>query len=213
MSFVSELKRRNVIRMAGLYLVGAWLATQVATTLLPVFGAPAWVMKTSVAILALGFIPAMIFAWVFELTPDGLKRDGDVTPGQSIAPRTGQRMNRLIVALLLLAVVYFGFDKFVLAPKREVALVASTSQAAKADAVASTKVADNRASIAVLPFVNMSTDAENGFFADGISEELLNVLAGVEGLKVASRTSAFSFKGQALFTPSQQSIQPPSGPC
>jgi len=194
--FLSELKRRNVIRMAGLYLVGAWLLTQVAATLLPVFEAPGWVMKTIVGILAVGFIPALIFAWVFELTPDGLKRDSEIPEAQSIAPLTAQRMNRLIVALLILAVVYFGFDKFVLAPKREAALVAVTSQTVKAETIASEKAVVNEASIAVLPFVNMSTDAENGFFADGISEELLNVLAGVDGLKVASRTSAFSFKGK-----------------
>ena len=127
MNFISELKRRNVIRMAGLYLVGAWLITQVAATLLPVFEAPGWVMKTLVGILAVGFIPAMIFAWVFELTPDGLKRDAEVAPDESIAPQTAQKMNRLIVALLILAVVYFRFDKFVLAPKREAALVTHTT--------------------------------------------------------------------------------------
>src|SRR3990167_7666589 len=196
MSWIADLRRRNVIRMAGLYLVAAWLITQVAGTVLPMFGAPDWVPRTVVIVLAIGFIPALTFAWIFELTPGGIKRDEEVKPGQSIAPQTAQRMNRLIVALLLLAVVYFGVDKFVLAPKREVALVAQTAQALKAETISSTKATDNRASIAVLPFVNMSTDAENGFFADGISEELLNVLAGVKGLKAASRTSAFWFKGK-----------------
>ena len=196
MSLFAELKRRNVIRMAGLYLVGAWLLVQIASTLFPAFGVPGWALRGLVIVLALGFVPAIVFAWVFEMTPDGLKRDEEVAPGQSIAPQTAQRMNRLLVAMLLLAVVYFGFDKFVLAPKREVALVAHTAQAVKAETLSSTNTTDNRASIAVLPFVNMSTDAENGFFADGISEELLNVLAGVQGLKVASRTSAFSFKGK-----------------
>ncbi len=196
MSLITELRRRNVFRMAGLYLVGAWLLVQVASTLFPAFGVPGWALRGLVIVLALGFVPAIVFAWVFEMTPDGLKRDEEVAPEKSIAPQTARRMNRLIVALLLLAVVYFGFDKFVLAPKREVALVQSTTQAVKAETLSSTKATDQRASIAVLPFVNMSTDAENGFFADGISEELLNVLAGVKGLKVASRTSAFSFKGK-----------------
>ena len=82
--FLSELKRRNVIRMAGLYLVGAWLITQVAATLLPIFDAPDWVMKTLVSILAIGFIPALVFAWVFELTPDGLKRDSEIPEAESI---------------------------------------------------------------------------------------------------------------------------------
>jgi TolB-like protein/tetratricopeptide (TPR) repeat protein len=187
MSFLAELKRRNVIRMAGLYLVGAWLVTQVAATLLPVFGAPEWVMKVLVGLLALGFLAALVFSWIYELTPDGLKRDSEVGAAQSIAPQTARRMDRMIIVVLLLALGYFGYDKFVLAPGR----VASTSVVAN-DASAP----EAEASIAVLPFVNMSTDVENGFFADGISEELLNVLAGIDGLKVASRTSAFSFKGK-----------------
>ena len=135
--FLSELKRRNVIRMAGLYLVGAWLITQVAGTVLPMFGAPEWIARSVIILLAIGFIPAMIFAWIFELTPDGLKRDAEVSPEQSIAPQTAQKMNRLILALLVLAVVYFGFDKFVLAPKREAALVETTSKTMVAKTVAS----------------------------------------------------------------------------
>ena len=90
MTFLAELKRRNVIRMAGLYLVGAWLVTQVAATLLPVFEAPAWVMKALLGVLAIGFFVAVGFAWVFELTPDGLKRDAQVDPPESIAPRTAR---------------------------------------------------------------------------------------------------------------------------
>ena len=129
MNFISELKRRNVIRMAGLYLVGAWLITQVAATLLPVFEAPAWVMKTIVGVLAFGFVPAMIFAWIFELTPDGLKRDADVTPEQSIAPQTARKMERSMLVLFAIALSFFGFDKFYLAPKREAALVSVATQA------------------------------------------------------------------------------------
>src|SRR3954447_14129976 len=93
-SFFSELKRRNVIRMAGLYLVGAWLLTQVASTVLPMFGAPPWLPRSIVLLLAIGFMPALIFSWVFELTPDGLKRDQEVAPEQSIAPQTARRMDR-----------------------------------------------------------------------------------------------------------------------
>ena len=193
--FISELKRRNVIRMAGLYLVGAWLLTQVAATLLPVFEAPGWVMKTIVGILAVSFIPAMIFAWVFELTPDGLKRDSEIPEAQSIAPQTAQKMNRLIVALLVVAVIYFGVDKFVLAPKREEALVVETTQAIT-EKVAQQEKSENEKSIAVLPFVNMSTDPEQEFFSDGLSEEILNLLAQIGNLKVIGRTSSFAFKGK-----------------
>jgi adenylate cyclase len=201
-NLLAELKRRNVIRMAGLYLVGAWLAVQVAATLLPVFEAPAWVMKALVVLLAIGFLAALVFAWVFELTPEGLKRDGEVPVAESIAPQTARRLDRGIIVVLLLALGFFAFDRFVLAPQREAVLVANAAKSAQAipasppPAPAATPPVSQQASIAVLAFANMSTDAENGYFADGISEELLNVLADVDGLKVASRTSAFSFKGK-----------------
>ena len=104
MSLFAELQRRNVIRMAGLYLVVAWLVVQVAETLLPIFGAPAWVLKTLVGLLAIGFVPTLVFAWLYELTPEGLKRDGEVPPDQSIAAQTAQRMDRLI-GVALVAVV------------------------------------------------------------------------------------------------------------
>lgn len=196
MSFLAELRRRNVIRMAGLYLVGAWLVVQVAATLLPVFEAPPWVMKSLVALLSIGFLGALVFSWVFELTPDGLKRDSEVSATESGAPLTARRMDRMLLLVVTLALAYFAFDKFVLAPQRTAALVTASADTAKAKTATDATVVDAKTSIAVLPFVNMSTDAENGFFADGISEELLNVLAGIDGLKVASRTSAFSFKGK-----------------
>src|ERR1700716_4456667 len=123
-NFFAELKRRNVIRFAGLYLVGAWLLVQVSSTVLPVFGAPDWLPRSIVILLAIGFFPALIFSWVFELTPQGLKRDEDVPPEQSIAPQTARRMNHMIIAVLVLALGYFAFDKFVLTPKRNAALVA-----------------------------------------------------------------------------------------
>ena len=124
-NFFSELKRRNVVRMAGLYLVGAWLLVQVASTVLPMFGAPEWFRAASSFCSAIGFVPALIFSWVFELTPQGLKRDEEVPPDQSIAPQTGRRMDRLIIAVLVLALGYFAFDKFVLTPRREAALLAA----------------------------------------------------------------------------------------
>src|SRR5206468_10128115 len=108
-NFFSELKRRNVIRMAGLYLVGAWLVVQVAGTVLPMFGVPEWLPRTIVVLVAIGFVPAVIFSWVFELTPQGLKRDADVAPEQSITPQTGRRMGRTTIVVLLLALGYFAF--------------------------------------------------------------------------------------------------------
>ena len=196
MSFVAELKRRNVIRMAGLYLVGAWLATQVAATLLPVFEAPAWVMKALLGVLAIGFFVALVFAWVFELTPAGLKRDAEVPPEASIGPQTGRRMDRAIIAVLALALGYFAVDKFVLTPQREAARLAAPPAAGgpKRTAIASPAAAQR--SIAVLPFANMSADPENEFFSDGVSEEILNSLARIDGMQVVGRTSSFQFKGR-----------------
>jgi adenylate cyclase len=189
-NFFAELKRRNVIRFAGLYLVGAWLLVQVSGTVLPMFGAPEWLPRSIVILLAIGFLPALIFSWVFELTPEGLKRDEDVTSEESIAPQTARRMNRTIIAVLTLALAYFAFDKFVLTPKRNAALLAAGS----------TSTVDAH-SLAVLPFVNMSGDAANEYFSDGISEEILNVLARTPELRVAARTSSFSFKGKTQEIP------------
>src|SRR5438128_1117868 len=188
-NFFAELKRRNVIRFAGLYLVGAWLLTQVASTVLPMFGAPDWLPRSIVSLLAIGFIPALIFSWVFELTPQGLKRDEDVPPEESIAPQTARQMNRMIIAVLVIALGYFVFDKFVLTPRREAALVAARPSAEP-------KSAANAKSVAVLAFANLSDDKGSEYFSDGISEELLTILQKIPGLHVAARTSAFSFKGK-----------------
>jgi len=193
MNFISELKRRNVIRMAGLYLVGAWLLIQVASTVLPAFNVPSWALRTLIIVMVAGFIPAMIFAWVFELTPDGLKRDAEVIPDESIAPQTARRMERLIIAMFALALIFFAFDKFVLAPKREAALVSDATKALTEKAARQEK-AGNEKSIAVLPFVNMSTDPEQEYFSDGLSEEILNLLAQINDLKVIGRTSSFAYK-------------------
>jgi TolB-like protein len=190
MSFIAELRRRNVIRMAGLYLVGAWLLVQVAGTVLPWFNVSASMVRGLVVLLVLGFVPALVFAWVFELTPEGLKRDAEVPPEASIAPHTARRMDRMIIAVLLVALAYFGVDKFVLAPRRE----AATAQAPAAR-VREAAAKPAQRSIAVLPFVNMSADKDNEFFSDGLSEEILNSLARIDGMQVVGRTSSFQFKG------------------
>ena len=185
-SFIAELKRRNVIRMAGLYLVGAWLVVQVSSTVLPMFDAPAWLPRTIVTLIAIGFVPTLIFSWVFEFTPDGLKRDADVLPDRSIAPQTARRMDRAIIAVLALALLYFGFDKFVLAPRREAAMLASARQPAAA------AIADK--SIAVLPLTNESGDKDQQYFSDGLSENLIVALSQFSGLKVIGRNSSFRFR-------------------
>jgi len=186
----AELKRRNVIRMAGLYLVGAWLVVQVAGTVLPMFGAPEWLPRTIVVLLAIGFVPAVIFSWVFELTPQGLKREDDVAPEQSITPQTGRRMDRMIIVVLVLALGYFAFDKFALTPRREAALVSSAGPN-------ESKFVINAKSIAVLPFENLSRDPENAFFTNGVQDEILSHLSKVADLRVISRTSVMQYKAGA----------------
>ena len=188
--FIAELKRRNVIRMAGLYLVAAWLVVQVGATLLPVFDAPPWTMKALVLTLAVAFVPALAVAWIFELTPQGLKRDADVPPSESIAPKTARMLDRAIIVLLAIALGYFAFDKFVLSPRREVALVAETTRVA----VARAKPVDRGNSIAVLPLANASGDANQLFFSDGLSDNLIDALSKFEGLRVIGRTSSFQFR-------------------
>src|SRR5438876_4746585 len=194
--FFAELKRRNVIRFAGLYLVGAWLLVQVAGTVLPMFGAPDWLPRSIVILLAIAFVPALIFSWVFEMTPQGLKRDEDVPPEESIAPRTARRMNRMIIAVLVIALGYFVFDKFVLTPRRNAALVAATKKSFAAQPSMEPKSAASAKSVAVLAFANLSDDKGSEYFSDGNSEELLTVLQKIPGLHVAARTSAFYFKGK-----------------
>jgi TolB-like protein/Tfp pilus assembly protein PilF len=186
-NFFSELKRRNVIRMGGLYLVGAWLVVQVAGTVLPMFGAPEWLPRTIVVLLAIGFVPAVIFSWVFQLTPEGLKREEDVAPEHSITPQTGRRMDRMIIVVLVLALGYFAFDKFALAPRREASLVANASPNESKSVI-------NAKSIAVLPFDNLSRDPDNGYFTDGVQDEILTDLAKIADLKVISRASVLQYK-------------------
>ncbi len=198
MNLIAELKRRNVIRMAGLYLVGAWLVTQVAGTVLPMFGAPEWVARSVVILLALGFMPALVVAWLFELTPSGLKRDDEVTTAESIAPQTARRMDRMIIVVMALALGYFALDKFVLAPGQLANAPAATADAPGDAASAPMAIANDvdSKSVAVLAFANMSADPDNEYFSDGVAEEILNALAKVDDLKVAGRTSSFYFKGR-----------------
>ncbi len=201
MNFLAELKRRNVIRMAGLYLVGAWLLIQIAETLLPIFHTPDWVLQALVVLLALGLLPALVFSWVYELTPEGLKRDAEVDPARSIAPRTAQRMDRLMMLGLLAVVAIVVADRFwpASAPRDDAAAEQTARASADSAADSAVPVATSTPpakSIAVLPFADLSPDGDHEYFSDGMSEEILNALAQVRDLKVAGRTSSFHFKGK-----------------
>jgi len=171
MGLVSELRRRNVLRMAVLYVVAAWLIMQVAEVLIGLAKLPDWIGTTTLALLAVGFPIALIFSWFYELTPEGISLEKDVAVAESITHATGRRMDFVVISLLCAAVILFAYDKWWIGPPPE-------------------------KSIAVLAFENMSGDSEQEYFSDGISEELLNVLAKLPGLRVAARTSSFQFKGQ-----------------
>ncbi len=190
MSFINELKRRNVIRVAFAYAVAAWLLIEFSATTFPMLRLPEWTATFVTVLVIIGFPLALIFAWAFELTPQGLKREKDVDRSQSITHITGRKLDFIIMAVMALALVYFVYDKFLLEPTGDEPAVTATKQ--PADPARSER---SELSIAVLPFVNMSSDPEQEFFSDGISEELLNMLAQIPGLRVAARTSSFQFKG------------------
>ncbi len=190
MSLIDELRRRNVFRVAVAYAAFAWLVAQLVETVLPVFGVPDAAIRKVFILLAIGFVPALVFSWAFELTPEGIKREKDVDRSRSITTHTGGRLDKIIIATLGVAVVYFAVDKFVLDPARDAQMI---------EAAVTVETPDN--SIAVLPFLNRSHDADNEFFSDGVSEELLNLLARTQGLQVASRTSSFFFKDKDVELP------------
>jgi len=180
--FLGELKRRNVFRVGLAYVVVSWITLQFVDVVQDPLNLPMWLPKVVIVLLAVGFPIALIISWAFELTPDGLVKTAIVDESESIRPRTGQRINRLIISGLTLAVVLLLAERFLPDGEQPVSVVPD-AQAAKP-------------SIAVLPFVNMSGDPEQEFFSDGMTEEILNVLAKNRSLLVAGRTSSFAFKGK-----------------
>jgi TolB-like protein/Flp pilus assembly protein TadD len=143
----------------------------------------------------------LIFAWAFELTPDGLKLEKEVVREESITHATGRKLDFVIIAMLVVALGFFTYDKFVLDPDRDAVEIEAAVQVARQEVASAVEPKDSAKTIAVLPFVNMSDDSGNEYFSDGISEEILNLLAKVPDLRVTSRSSAFSFKGQNVDVP------------
>jgi len=206
-SFLNELKRRNVFRVGIAYVLAAWVLLQGIDFALEVIAAPDWILQVFVLAAVAGLPVFLIFAWVFEMTPEGIKRESEIDRSASITPHTGRKLDRVIIVFLALAVAVLMADRFYQpepAGERDpeqaaVAQQSESPQTAEPDSESSAPVGatghqDGR-SVAVLPFVNMSGDQEQEYFSDGISEELLNVLVRVEGLRVPSRTSSFTFKG------------------
>ena len=199
MPFFEELKRRNVFRVGIAYAVLAWVVIEVTGTVAPALNLPGWTLALVTWFGIIGFPFALVFAWAFELTPEGIKREHEVDRSQSVTHITGRKLDFAIIGLLVVALGYFAYDKFVLDPARDAARVVATTEAVNSEAIEQTVQApetDN--SIAVLPFVNMSDDASNEYFSDGISEELLNLLARIPQLRVIARTSSFSYKGKNI---------------
>lgn len=181
MSLFSELKRRNVFRVATAYIIVGWLLTEVLATLMPMFGVPEWVGKAVVIIVAVTFVPVLIFAWAFEMTPEGIKREKDVDRNASITSQTGKKLDYVTIAAVVLGIAFLAWSK------------TSVDVPSRSFEVTETSGAP---SVAVLPFINMSGNADNEYFSDGLTETLLHMLAQVPEIKVAARTSSFAFKGQ-----------------
>jgi len=191
---IQELKRRNVVRVGVAYIIVGWVVVQIGQILFESFGAPDWVIKTVIVLIGLGFPFALLFAWAFELTPDGLKKTREVDVTSSITPKTGQKLNYVIIASLVIALGYFIWERqnYEMDDQSFPGAVAETSEQPATDEVVTAETV--RRSIAVLPFVNMSSDTEQEYFADGLTEEILNSLAKTPDLLVAARTSSFGYK-------------------
>ena len=181
MSLVAELRRRNVLRMAVLYVLAAWVVMQVAGVLMDLGALPAAIGPWVLAVLVIGFPVVLIFSWLFEITPEGLALEKDVPEGTSITHITGRRMDFIVIALLSAAVLLFAYDKWWIGPPAE-------------------------QSVAVLPFVAMSSGEDDGYFADGLTEEILNSLTQLPQLQVTARTSSFFFKGKDIPVPEVASL-------
>ena len=178
MKFFEELKRRNVIKATIAYIVVAWVLLQVISIVLPNFGAPAWVFKTLMFVIVIGFPIWIIFSWVYEVTPEGLKKTADISNHESITATTNKRLNIIIIITLLISIGVSYINK---------------SGADTSNIPVNTDAATDN-TIAVLPFLDMSPNKDQEYLSDGIAEEILNSLCKFDELKVVGRTSSFSFK-------------------
>jgi adenylate cyclase len=207
MSIIEELRRRNVFRVGIAYVVITWLLLQVADVVLNNIDAPDWVFRAILLVLVMGFPIALLFAWAFEMTPEGLKKEKDVDRSQSITQATAHKLDIVVIGLMAVALVYFTWDKFLGGATDNAAMPLATpvtvqlddaapAEPAAAPAKPEAATAPDAHSIAVLPFVDMSPEGDQEYLSDGIAEELLNLLVQIPDLKVAARTSSFSFKGE-----------------
>lgn len=197
MSLFTELKRRNVIRVAAAYLIIGWLLVQVLDLAAESFEAPVWVMKMIITVIVVGFIPTLLFSWAYELTPDGLKKDSEVDLSTSDASHTAKKLNVVTIVAVAGIAALIGWQQM----NSPVSAPVSEQPAAETQAETLTLPVEpepdkpvSDGSIAVLPFADLSPEGDQGYFSDGVSEEILNVLVRIKDLRVASRTSAFAYK-------------------
>ncbi len=183
----TELKRRNVFRVGVAYAIVGWLLVEVASVFLPALRLPEWTLTFLVFLVVVGFPIALIFAWAFELTPEGFKRETAVDRSQSIANHTGRKLDFIIIGVLAVGIVYFAVDKFVFQPEPEQAEVA-------AEQVPAAEPIEREKSIAVLPFANRSANQEDAFFVDGVHDDILTHISRISALKVISRTSVMKYR-------------------
>ena len=193
MKVFEELRRRNVIRVGIAYLIGSWILLQVVDVLAPILTLPDWVGRLVFLFVAIGIVPTLIFSWAYEMTPDGLRLESELGPNEVLTNHTARKLDRLTIAMLAIVAGIVILDRLV--PETAIAPQEATKQATPDRASTTDSARGDRPSVAVIPFVNMSADANNEYFSDGISEELLNALVGITNLRVPSRTSSFTFKG------------------
>ena len=197
-NFFNELRRRNVVRVAGVYAVAGWVLVQIATTLEDSMNLPAWFDGVVVALLIVGLPLALILAWAFELTPDGVVRTENVPEGQSVTPDTGRKLDYAIIAGIVIlggVILMTGSDK---AAKDSATVVETMQQESAEDSTVASSDARLNKSIAVLPFENRSPNADDAFFAAGVHDDLLTHLSKIADMHVISRTSVMGFAGSDL---------------
>ncbi len=201
MQLFKELQRRNVFRVTLGYIVSSWLLAQVADLVLENIGAPDWVMQTIMLVLALGFPVAVFFSWAYEVTPEGIKRESEIDRNQSITHMTGRKLDRAIVVVLVVALAYFAYDKFVLDPQRDADRMQDLEQVGAGQDAADLSVAEENITaregppmLAVLPFMSTSLGGDSEFFATGVHDDLLTQLAQLQSIRVISRTSVLEYR-------------------
>jgi TolB-like protein len=195
MSLISELQRRNVIRVGTAYVAFAWLIVQVLDSLAPVFGISDSAVRIVVILLAIGLVPVLIGSWLFELTPEGLAQDRAVDHDAPSRRDAARRLDRVVIVTLAVAVSYFAFDKFIIDPARDAEIASEAAEQARDDAMIESF---GEHSIAVMPFADLSPEKDQEYFSDGIAEEIINLLSRIRDLRVIARSSAFALKGQNL---------------